>query len=77
MEKKKSRISVLSNCVILAMFAAIALASSSSREAVETMDGFVDGYKYGRSLTSDASEEIEVVNVDSVSVDQPLVATIK
>lgn len=75
MEKFKIKISVICNCAALVGFAIAALASSSSRDVIEGVDSFVDGYNYGKSLVSDAVEGNEPITVDSIAADQPLVAT--
>ncbi len=72
---EKIKIPVLVNCLVLTLFAAIAMASSSTQEAVRNVDAFSDGWQYGRSLTSDATEEVETIDADTLALDQPLVAT--
>lgn len=72
---EKIKIPVLVNCLVLTLFAAIAMASSSTQEAVRNIDDFSNGWQYGRSLTTDATEEIETIDADTVALDQPLVAT--
>lgn len=66
---------MLCNGLVLASFAMIAMASSSSKDVYDGVDGFVEGWQYGKSLTSDASEEIHSNALDSITaVEQPLVA---
>ncbi|MDE7154649.1 MAG: hypothetical protein K2O00_09460 [Muribaculaceae bacterium] len=78
MGKNKTKV-ILGHCAALCIFALIAVASSSSKDAIRGVDDFVEGYNYGKSLVSDASDEIEPVEMDSVITDtnSPLVATIK
>lgn len=77
MEKFKLRLAMLGNCVALVFFAMAALASSSStsKKVYDNVDGFVEGWNYGKSLTSNATEDNQQLEIDSIaSVDQPLVA---
>lgn len=74
MEKKKNRLTVLGHSLVLTLFAAAALASSSSKETIKSIDDAVDGYQYGRSLFSDASNADSSIETDSIAPEQPLVA---
>lgn len=71
---KKTKITAFVNCMVLAFFAAMAMASGSSRDAVDAIDGFTDGWQYGRSLTSDAIEEIGTAEIDSIFAVHQVVA---
>lgn len=71
---KKPKITLFVNCMVLAFFAAIAMASGSSRDAVDAIDGFTEGWQYGRSLTSDAIEEIGTAQIDSIFAEHQVVA---
>ncbi|MDE6066043.1 MAG: hypothetical protein K2G27_04405 [Duncaniella sp.] len=73
MEKFRIKISVLGQCLALVLFAAVALASSSSKDVYNHVDDFVEGWNYGKSL-SDATNEVEVVELDSIATEQPMVA---
>lgn len=67
---KKTKITLLVNGLVLAFFAAIAMASGSSKGAVDFLDGFSDGWQEGRSY-SDATETTET---DSIAVEDKLFA---
>lgn len=74
MEKKKNRLTALGHSLMLTLFAAAALASSSSKETIKSIDDAVDGYQYGRSLFSDANNADSSIETDSIAPEQPLVA---
>lgn len=56
---QKKTISKMFQLLSLVAFVMLAMASSSSADAVKALDDFNDGYQYGRSLRSD-------INTDSV-----------
>ena len=72
---KKTKITLLVNGLVLALFAAIAMASSSSRDAVDFMDGFSEGWHEGKSYRSDATDKMEPAQTDSISADDKLFAS--
>lgn len=74
MEKKKNRLTIIGHSLVLALFAATALASSSSKETIRSIDDAVDGYQYGRSLFSDANDADNSIEIDSIATELPLVA---
>ncbi len=76
MEKNKHRFTTLCNCLALCLFAVAALASSSStsKKVYDNVDSFVDGWNYGKSLTSNTTDDIQPLEMDSVAAEQPLVA---
>lgn len=78
MEKKQNKFTVLGHCAAIALFVMTALASSSTQDVVRTIDDAADGWQYGRSLTSDATDDIQLLEMDStlVEANTPLVATI-
>lgn len=62
MEKRKNFTKTRSfQMLCLGLFAGMALACTSAKDAQDAMDGFVDGYNYGRSLRS------EINYTDSIS----------
>lgn len=75
MEKAKNKLTQLGYVAALAIFAVSALASSSSKDTIKHVDDFVDGYNYGKSLWSDATDESDPLPTDSIMPDEPLVAT--
>lgn len=74
MEKKKNSLTIIGHSLVLALFAATALASSSSKETIRSIDDAVDGYQYGRSLFSDANDADNSIETDSIATELPLVA---
>lgn len=73
-KKKKNSFAVLVNCLVLVIFVVTALASSSTREVVQGIDGFTDGWREGRALWN-STDEIQTIDIDSLVPEQPLVAT--
>lgn len=83
MDKKRKRFFAVAQCLGLLGFALAAMASSSAQDTInskEFRDGFRDGWdigtEIGRRLGSDAAPEIQRLDIDSVSYNQPCVATI-
>lgn len=77
MEKGKRKIVQLGQCLVIIGFAIAALASSSARDTInspEFKDGFDRGWEVGRRLSSDATPEIQNMELDSIYNVQPDVA---
>lgn len=53
--------------LVLVTFAAVSLASSSKKEAVEAVDGFVDGWQMGRDMSSTETLPVDTVMQQSVN----------
>lgn len=53
--------------LVLVTFAGFSLASSSKKEAVDAVDGFTEGWQYGRSLSSTESLPVDTVMQQTVN----------
>lgn len=67
-------VKILLSSAVIAVFVMMAMASSSSKDVYNGVDSFVDGWNYGKSLTSDATEDINTNDVDSIDANLPLIA---
>lgn len=72
----EKRFTTISQCLVLVGFALIAMSSSSmsSMNSQEVKDAFDRGWEFGSSLRSDATLDIQYLDVDSISLTQPDVA---
>ena len=61
--EKKNFLASLMGCIVLCGFAAMSLASTSSKEASDFRDGFRAGYEY---MTSDT--QVDPLDMDSITV---------
>ncbi len=77
MEKYRTKLAVLCNGIMLVIFAVVAIASSSTQDVYNNVDSFVDGWNYGKSLTSDATDAITpAADLDSIVIALPDVACV-
>ncbi len=74
MKQCKTRLALLANIAGVAVFAIAALASSSSKDVYDHIDSFSEGWQYGKSLTSDATDQIAPCAIDSVASPDELMA---
>lgn len=79
MDKKRKIIATISPFLALLIFALAAMASSTASDIVNSPDfreGFERGWEYGTRLGSDATPEIQRIDVDSISLNQSEIALI-
>lgn len=77
MDKKRKTIATIGQSLALAGFALAAMASSSSKESFNSDDfrdglnrGYEVGSEIGRALGSDATPEMQRLDIDSIPMEQ-------